>query len=327
MVLRIATFNLENLDDQHGVKPSLEERISVLRPQLQRLRADILCLQEVNAQHVTAKAPRGPRALNQLLEDTDYAGYAWAASGSPGADRLADRHNIIILSHLPIIERQVIHHDHVQPLNLGRVAEGAESDGQRRVGWDRPVLRTTIMPPGGRPLHVFAVHLRAPLAAPIPGQKLSAQSWRSVGGWAEGYFIAAMKRCGQALELRLAIEQLFERHGDAQIIVCGDFNSETHETPMRIVCADEPDTGNRALLPRSLVPLEGRVEASRRYSVLHCGRKLMLDHILCSRALLTKFRHCEVHNEGLMDEVIHDNAHEGPLGSFHAPLVAEFENL
>jgi hypothetical protein len=44
--LRIATFNLENLDDKPGQKPTLEKRISVMRPQLLRLKADILCLQE-----------------------------------------------------------------------------------------------------------------------------------------------------------------------------------------------------------------------------------------------------------------------------------------
>jgi hypothetical protein len=43
--LRIATFNLENLDDKPGKKPTLTERIAVMRPQLLRLKADILCLQ------------------------------------------------------------------------------------------------------------------------------------------------------------------------------------------------------------------------------------------------------------------------------------------
>jgi hypothetical protein len=32
--LRIATFNLMNLDDRHDRRPGLEERIPVLRPQL-----------------------------------------------------------------------------------------------------------------------------------------------------------------------------------------------------------------------------------------------------------------------------------------------------
>jgi hypothetical protein len=43
--LRVATFNLESLDEH-----ALTTRIAVLRPALVRLRADILCLQEVNGQ-------------------------------------------------------------------------------------------------------------------------------------------------------------------------------------------------------------------------------------------------------------------------------------
>jgi endonuclease/exonuclease/phosphatase family metal-dependent hydrolase len=48
--LRIATFNIENLDDEPGDDPTLAERIAVLRPALERLRADVLCLQEVHGQ-------------------------------------------------------------------------------------------------------------------------------------------------------------------------------------------------------------------------------------------------------------------------------------
>jgi len=44
--LRIATFNLENLDDKPRQQPTLDERIAVMWPQLLRLQADILCLQE-----------------------------------------------------------------------------------------------------------------------------------------------------------------------------------------------------------------------------------------------------------------------------------------
>jgi hypothetical protein len=42
--IRIATFNLENLDDKSGQKPTLNERIALMRPQLFRIDADILAL-------------------------------------------------------------------------------------------------------------------------------------------------------------------------------------------------------------------------------------------------------------------------------------------
>ncbi len=63
--LRIATFNLENLDDKPRKKLTLDERIAVMRPQFLRLNADILCLQEVNRQKESG--PRRILALKKLL--------------------------------------------------------------------------------------------------------------------------------------------------------------------------------------------------------------------------------------------------------------------
>jgi len=40
MSLRIARFNLENLDDVPGAHPTPGERIAIMRPQLNRVAAD-----------------------------------------------------------------------------------------------------------------------------------------------------------------------------------------------------------------------------------------------------------------------------------------------
>ena len=72
--IRIATFNVENLDDKPGQIPTLDERIALMRPELIRLNADILCLQEVHGQE-TPNEPRRLLALNKLLENTPYAAY------------------------------------------------------------------------------------------------------------------------------------------------------------------------------------------------------------------------------------------------------------
>ena len=52
--MRLATFNLENLDLPPKAALPNETRAEILRPALERLEADILCLQEINGQHVCA---------------------------------------------------------------------------------------------------------------------------------------------------------------------------------------------------------------------------------------------------------------------------------
>ncbi len=323
--LRIATFNLESLDDRPDVEPPLAARIAVLRPQLLRLKADVLCLQEVNGQRPPGGGPRRLLALDRLLAGTPYEGFQRAASSrvsSPkeGADRGADAvHNLVILSRAPILATEELRHHLVEPPAYRPKTARPAVEREQAIEWDRPILGAAIELPGARRLHVVNLHLRAPLAAPVPGQKKDSHTWRSVSGWAEGFFLATVKRAGQALETRLFIERIFDRDARALVAVCGDFNAEERQTPLRTIRGDPADTGNPALEARALVPLERTLPASQRFSVVHGGHKEMLDHVLVSRALLDCYRHAEIHNEGLADEL----SDAGPA-SHHAPLVAEF---
>jgi endonuclease/exonuclease/phosphatase family metal-dependent hydrolase len=319
---RIATFNLESLDDRPVLAPPLAARIAVLRPQLCRLDADVLCLQEVNAQRPNKHAPRRLAALDSLLQGTAYAGYHRITSTRPGSDSLVDRHNLVILSRHPIEERRQHWHDLVPPPRYRPVTARPAPAEEQPVQWDRPVLWVTVEVPGRRRLHLCNLHLKAPLAAFVPGQKVAPLRWESVDGWAEGFFLAAVKRAGQALEVRFAVDRLFDAEPDALIAVCGDFNAEAPEMPLRLVAGDPEDTGNPSLAARTLAPLDRSVAADRRYTVLHHGRREMLDHLLVSPALLALYRGGEILNRDLGDEAF-DAATLSPA-SFHAPVVAEF---
>ncbi len=314
MRLRIATFNLESLDDEDAAL--FGQRAAALRPPLERLAADVLCLQEVNAQRSVKGEPRRLRALSTLLEGTQYEGFHLAT----GTDRLADRHNLVVASRWPVSESRLLKHELVPPPAVRMVTANPPAAGEEPVTWDRPVLHARVDLPGGRPLHVFDLHLRAPLAAPVPGQKEAALSWSSVGGWAEGFFLAAIKRAGQALETRLAVDRLFDADPQALVVVAGDYNADDRQTPVRIIRGGLADTGNDRLAARALVPLELSLPEEKRFSVLYEGQAAMLDHLLVSRALLGWFRTVEVHNEALGDD-----PDETSLDSDHAPVVAAFE--
>jgi endonuclease/exonuclease/phosphatase family metal-dependent hydrolase len=318
--VRIATFNLENLDEHPRGGISFDDRLAVLRPQLERLDADILCLQEVNAGTDAKHGERHLRALDRLVAETQYAGFHRATSQSRSGSHLADRHNLVTLSRFPISDSgQHWHHLVAAP---SWQAPGAAAP--QPIEWDRPILHAVIQVPGPRPLHLINVHLRAPRAAWLAGEKQADGQWASLRGWAEGFFMAAVKQAGQALEVRLAVEDILDQDAEALVAVAGDFNAPDRDMAVRIIRGDEEDTGNGHLATRMLVPVDRQIWDGARFSVIHHGRPVMLDHILVSRPLLGHFRHAEVHNEALGDELVSPMDITGSPESYHAPLVAEF---
>ncbi|HXY59892.1 MAG TPA: endonuclease/exonuclease/phosphatase family protein [Methylocystis sp.] len=302
--LRIATFNIENLDWAKAHEEEFARRLLILRPILEGLAADVLCLQEIGAQRPTAHAPRRFLALDRLLADGPYANFYRLTSTRPGSPAPADVHNLAILSRWPVAESRQLHHDLVSAWRWTPPEEGEAVE----VAFDRPLLYARIET-NGAALHVLNLHLRAPRPVPLshdlaPGRAV-----------AEGQFLAAQKREGQALEARLFIESLFDREPQARIVVCGDFNADAYETPTRILRGEDGADARR------LEALEGRVAAAQRYSVIHAGRPAQIDHILASNALAADCVGAAILNEGLQDEVF---APEPIEGSLHAPLVATF---
>ena len=328
-VLRLATFNLENLDES----PDFEARAAVLRPQLLRLDADVLCLQEVHGQPSRKHRMRALAALDRLLAGTDYADRPRAFTA--GKHGPFDVHNLVVVSRLPILASTQIRHDLVMPLAPPIPVSRRDRTAPENLEWDRPALHAALDLGAGRTLHVLNLHLRAARAAPVAGGRDESGAWADTASWAEGFTIATLKRAGQALEARLFVDRLFDDDARALVAVCGDLNAGLGEAPVRTLLARVDDTGNKALAGRALAPLEADVAPARRFTVLHAGRRVLLDHILASRALLGHFVGAEIHNEILADETLTDDTRADDtradetlgsrtLGSFHAPVLACF---
>jgi endonuclease/exonuclease/phosphatase family metal-dependent hydrolase len=319
---RVATFNVENFggdDGGAGGEALLDDRIRLLRPQLIRLRADLLCLQEVDSRHRGKAKPRTLEALDLLIADTPYAAFTRTSTLSRSRGSPRDKHNLVVLSRFPFATDRQVLHDLVPPPRFTG-ADGVPIG----IEWDRPLLHVTVPLVAGIVVDIINVHLRAPRAAFVRGGKANARTWRTMSDWAEGFFLAAVKRAGQALEARRLIDLIFDKDPGALILVCGDFNADLHEIPVRTIRGDEEDAGNPHLAYRTLVPVDRSLAKSRRFSVVHHGRPQMLDHVLVSRPLLAWFRTAEVHNEALGDELVTPQIVAGTGESFHAPLVAEF---
>ena len=323
--MRLATFNLESLDLGPKARVDFATRVTVLRPALERIAADILCLQEVNGQRVAGQENRQLIALDKLLEGTPYRHYQRAVTSGPGGHGLSDVHNLVTLSRFPIVGSREVQHSFVAPPSHTSITAESGAGEQIPVRFDRPLLLTDIAISKTMVLSVVNVHLRAPLASPIAGQKSAPFVWRTVAGWAEGFFLSALKREAQALELRLLVEQMLHEDPARLIAVAGDFNAEDYGPTMRLAIASEEDLGASDLAAHSLIVLDRAIPADRRWSVLHHGREQMLDHILASRALYGHFRSIEVHNEGLGDEALGYGKGIHSAASYHAPVIALFD--
>jgi len=234
-----------------------------------------------------------------------------------------DVRNLVVLSRFPILEKQQLKNEQGAP-SYRKVTAIPPETVARPVEWERPILYVKLDAGNGRILHVLNLHLKSKLPTEITGQKLDQYTWKTARGWAEGSFISAMKRVGQALEVRLLVDQIFDGDAEAWIMVAGDFNAESAEVALTAIRGPVEDTGNPAHAPRVMVPCENTIPESSRYSLFHLGKGYMLDHVLVSRPLAAFYRSAEVHNEILPDE-------SGPFRSDikfpesdHAPVVAEF---
>jgi len=322
--LRLASFNLENLSDGSSAEVPLPARLEVLKPQLKRLNPDIICFQEVDATKTHSGEQRQLAALDRLLDGSQLANFHQASTTLEETGAPADRHNLVTLSRWPINRTVQYANDLVATPRYATVTSIPKEEDAAEILWDRPILAVEIKLPDGRTLHILNVHFKAQLASVIPGQKVGPFAWKSVSGWAEGYFVASIKRAGQALECRMVVDHIFDDDPSALIAVAGDFNSDAREVPLRIISGSTEDTGNGALARRSLALLEHSVSKSQRFTVVHRGHKLMMDHILVSRQLMADYRSFSVHNEMLGDELVAYTLIEAAPDSFHAPIVAEF---
>ncbi len=325
--LRIATFNLENFDEtEPGDRPSLDERIALMRPQIVRLRADIVCFQEVNGQEREGE-PRGLAALERLLDGTNLQG-AELVSTRTQAGEVYNERNLVVASNHPVVSSAQIKNELVAAPEYRRLTAIPPDTEARVIGIERPIQHVVIdVGEDGMQtelLHVINIHLKSKRPTNIPGQKVDNFTWATSSGWAEGFFLSSLKRMSQALEVRWLVDQILDDDPNASIIVAGDFNAEPSEVPVLAIRGDVESTGNGDLAGRVLVPIEQTIPEPSRFTLIYQGQGEMIDHMLVTRNLLGAYRGSEIHNEILHDESLAFAVDRKFPESDHAPMVAEF---
>jgi endonuclease/exonuclease/phosphatase family metal-dependent hydrolase len=311
--LTITTWNMENLDNEDI--DAWNARKPVLRPMLERTKADILLLQEVNS----------IEALNELRLNTHYATHKIAhtvtQSGSP-----YDKRNLVILSKFPIIEINQYKNDKVSAPIWKKVTANPPEE-PKKITWERPILHVKLRLSDQKILHVINLHLKSFNPTPVAGQidPNNAFRWLTHGGFAEGFYISSIKRVGQALETRLLIDGIFSSEGEhALIAVGGDFNAEIGDVPFRAIVGSVEDTSNISLRPTVMVPCELNVPPDQRFSLLHKGKGNMLDHVIVSQEFYAHWTGTRIFNELLHDESTAFFTDDKFPESDHAPVNSYF---
>lgn len=323
--MRIATFNVENLDDGPEGKNDapFAERLPILRGQISRLRAHVLLLQEVHGQS-TEEGPRELRALDRVLAGTGFEDHHCISTTTVSGAVFAQRNLVTLVPPEWVIEevRQV--RDSDMPMPRFDLLTDTPDAGVKEIGWERPLLYVRVKPPGAAPLHLINCHFKSKNPTAIDGQGPTDFKWRTAAGWAEGYFISSMKRVGAALGARVLIDSILEADRDARIVFGGDLNAEPHEVPIVAIRGEVANHGNPDLNHQTMYPCAESVPMDLRFTLYHHGRKNLLDHILISRSLVAFYSGAEIHNELVRDESVAFATDRKFPASDHAPFVAAF---
>ncbi|WP_339719194.1 endonuclease/exonuclease/phosphatase family protein [uncultured Paraglaciecola sp.] len=326
-MFKIATFNIENLDiTSSDYSPTLEKRIPTLRGMLNRLDADILCLQEVHGQELSAHTANNPKrelsALHSVISETQYANY-FVVHTVTSDEEAYDKRNLVILSRWPINLSQQYKHHHLDKLEY-RKATALPVETAKEISWERPILYAQVQVPDIGLVHVVNLHLKSRISSSVKGQKVNNYTWKSAAGWAEGYFLSSIKRVGQALETRILVDEIFRQESNAKIIVCGDFNAQPGEVPVEAICGRVENTGNPDLRDTVLLPCSSAIAESIKFSHLHHGKGNLLDHMLISQSMYHLFVKADIFNENLHDESLPFASDSKFPESDHAPFLATF---
>ena len=136
-------------------------------------------------------------------------------------------------------------------------------------------------------------------------------------------FLPRSSERASALEVRLLVDSLLDANSDALIVVCGDFNADVHEVPVRTIRGDEEDAGNPHLAARTGA---GRTQPRRLSPVLGRAPRTSADArslagLATAAGLVSERRNPQ---RGTWRRTGNLACRARQSRSFHAPVVAEF---
>jgi len=307
---RLGTWNLENLarpggpagasDDQRAY----EEKLDTLAATITDLHPDVLAIQEV----------LDPNALDDLIDRLDGS---WrTALADP--DGRGIRVGFLSRAALSNLEQIRDFPDGLLPIQ-------ADDDGATIRQLGRPGLRARVRT-GGRTIDVISVHLKSKLLT-FPGGRFSPRDEDERTRYA---VYALHRRAAEAAGIRSHVTGLLTEDPQAAVVVAGDLNDEPQAATTQILHGppgsevgtggfDQPDAGDAQRLWNT-APF---IAEEERWSRVYRGRRELIDHVLCSHALLGAVRGATT--GGLPVESIEDrqDSRRNATASDHRPVLVD----
>jgi endonuclease/exonuclease/phosphatase family metal-dependent hydrolase len=302
MGLSLATFNVKDL-----FEPRIEAKLDFIAATIAKCDADVVGLQEIGP----------PALLEAVLDRLPHVGGAKRGGYGEPLVGTADARGIrcAVVSRLPLVHREVHTAD---ALPFPRFYTTDPAPFGTRIPLRRGIVHARVEAAGVGEVDVLVGHFKS--SRPVPardggGREQPAGTARARG---EGTVRGLVWRIAEALFVRgLADAVLAARGADAHVAVLGDLNDLPDSTALRVLRGDGPE---------ELLDCAARVDPAARYSTLHDGRRIQIDHALATRGLHGKLTSAEFLNAQLRqhDPVLPGSTAPPTIDSDHAPLVARF---
>jgi predicted extracellular nuclease len=303
MALSLATFNVENLLDPRTdpERARLADKIAWIGRMIDACDADVIGLQEVGSLQL----------VRAVLERTASPG-TWAEPVIGTADARGIRCALVARAAAPLVSAHV---HTAESLSFPAFRVGDAAPFGARIPLRRGVVHARVRAAGLGEVDVFVVHFKSVRAVPLRDSSGNEVATRSQRDRAEGQLRAIVWRAAEALFVRGLVDDVLRADPQAHVAVTGDMNDVAESAALRVLRGDPPD----------LVDCAAGVDPAQRFSCLHDGNRVQIDHVLASPRL-----HARLAPDGgarfLNSELgaSSDGANGEGVASDHAPLVVRF---
>jgi endonuclease/exonuclease/phosphatase family metal-dependent hydrolase len=280
MALSIATFNVKNLlEPTTGAALAIQSRkLDAIAEVLRACDADVVGLQEIGSAALLA----------QVLDRLEgRGGYTEAIMGTVDARGIG----CALLSRVPV-QSSRIHACAALPFPVFR--DGDPAPFGTRIPLRRGVVHVRVRAEGTGTVDILVAHFKSGRAVPARDAAGVERRPTTARARVEGDLRSQVWRASEALFVRGCVDDVLATNASAQIAVVGDLNDVLDSWAVRAVRGG--DSGDGALLDASAgIPPEAR------FSTLHGGRRMQIDHVLVSAPLHARILHARMLNESLRE--------------------------